>query len=149
MRGSHDLVLCIGRVLLCLLFITAGFDKLFIIDAFAANMAGKGMPVPWLFPIMAIVIELGGGLVLALGIETRILAVLFAIYVVVASLISHPFWTMTDPARAANEIHFYKNVAIIGGFVLLAATGGGRFSVDALGLLPWRAGSRRSQAGQY
>ena len=142
MRGTHDLVICLGRILLCVLFITAGFGKLFTIDAFAANMASKGMPFPALFPIIAIVIELGGGVVLALGVETRVLAVLFAIYVAVASLISHPFWTMTDPARAANAIHFYKNIAIIGGFLLLAATGGGRYSVDALGILPWR-GPRR------
>ena len=142
MRGSPDFALLVGRFCLCLLFIVSGFNKIAIMSGFAAAMAAKGLPYPDLIAILAIVIELGGGLVLALGIETCLLAVLFAAYVVVATLISHAFWTLGDPAaRAANALNFYKNISIIGGFLTLAVIGGGRYSVDAFlnnrGLRPW------------
>jgi putative oxidoreductase len=132
MPRSAPVVLLAARVLLALLFITAGFGKISTGAAFAAAMARKGMPLAGAFPVLAVAIELGGGLVLLAGFRTRLLAVLFAVYVVVATVISHAFWAMDDPAqRAANAIHFYKNLAIIGGFLLLYVTGGGDLSLDA------------------
>ena len=139
MRGSQDAVLAIGRICLALIFIVSGFNKMFTMPAFAAMMARKGMPLAEITPILAVIIELGGGLVLAIGLETRLMATLFAMYVVAATLISHSFWTMDDPAlRAANAVHFYKNIAIIGGFLLLTATGGGLYSLDGRGIRLWK-----------
>jgi len=129
----RDVVLLVARLLLCLIYIVFGFGKIFTISGFAAGMAAKGMPFPEVFPYLAILIELGGGIVLGFGIETGVMAVLFAIYTLATGLIGHPFWTMDDPgARTANAINFYKNLAMIGGFLLLAVSGGGRFSLDAL-----------------
>ena len=63
------------------------------------------------------------------------MAILFIFYTIAATLISHRFWASPDAAtQGADLINFFKNLAIIGGFVLLFAEGGGRYSVDA-----WRA----------
>ena len=68
------------------------------------------------------------------GLQTRYAAVLIAVFTVVATAISHRYWEFSDAGRRAQEVNFMKNVSIIGGFVLLAAVGGGRFSIDTL----WR-----------
>jgi putative oxidoreductase len=85
---------------------------------------------------VAIVIEFFGGLALILGVWTRPLAVLLGLYTLASVIIGHPFWTMSDPAaHYGNEINFYKNISILGGFLLLYITGAGGYSVDArLGL---------------
>ena len=80
---------------------------------------------------MAIVVEVPVALAVALGVWTRPLALLLALYTLGTALIGHPFWTMEGAARYANAINFYKNVSIIGGFLLLYVTGAGRYSVDA------------------
>jgi putative oxidoreductase len=66
--------------------------------------------------------------------EVRYVALLMVAFVIVATLISHRFWEFDGAARRAQEINFSKNVAIIGGFVLLNAGGGGRFAMERL----WR-----------
>ena len=120
-----------GRAGLAILFIVSGYGKLYTGDAFGQAMAARGIPGAPLLPTLAIVIELGGGFVLLFGAKTRLMAVLFAIYTLVATLIAHTFWLDTVPAvRSANLLHFDKNLAIIGGFLLLATVGGGAFSID-------------------
>lgn len=122
-----------GRAAIASLFISSGFGKIYKAPAFAAAMAAKGMPVPELFPYLAILIELVGGLVLLAGFKTRTLALLFIGYVTFATILAHDFWSMSEAqTRAANMLHFFKNCAIIGGFALLYVTGGGAWSVDRL-----------------
>ncbi|MGV2836675.1 hypothetical protein ACNPOQ_23365, partial [Pseudomonas shirazensis] len=55
---------------------------------------------------------------------------LFALFVVGTAMIGHPFWDMVEPARSANMTQFFKNMSIVGGLLLLAVTGAGRFSLD-------------------
>ena len=80
---------------------------------------------------MAIVVEVFVALAVVLGAWTRPLALLIALYTLGTGLIGHHFWTMEGAARYANAINFYKNISIIGGFLLLYVTGPGRYSVDA------------------
>ena len=65
------------------------------------------------------------------GAWTRPLSLLLALYTLATALIGHHFWTMDGTDRTANAINFYKNVSIIGGFLLLYVTGPGKYSVDA------------------
>ena len=96
-------------------------------------MAAYGLPFPNTLPWIEIVINFGGGMVLLAGIRTRLMAVLFIAFVIVAALAAHHFWTMTVPAeRAGHFTNFWKDIAIIGGLVMLATMGGGRYSVDRL-----------------
>jgi putative oxidoreductase len=66
-----------------------------------------------------------------LGVLTRPLALLLALYTLGTALIAHHFWTMEGGDRYANAINFYKNISIIGGLLLLYVTGAGKYSVDA------------------
>ena len=67
-----------------------------------------------------------------MGFRTRYASLLMILFVIVATGISHRFWEFADAARRAQESQFFKNLSIIGGFLLLFVTGGGRFSLDAL-----------------
>jgi putative oxidoreductase len=121
-----------ARLLIAQLFLIFGFDKLIHYSATVGYMAQTGAPLPPLSATIAVVAEFGGAILLILGAFTRPLAVLLAIYTLGAAIIGHHFWTMTGLERYLNEINFFKNVSIIGGLVLLAAYGAGRFSVDGL-----------------
>ena len=81
--------------------------------------------------LVAIPLEVIIALAVAVGLWTRPLALLLALYTLGTALIGHPFWTMEGAARYANAINFYKNISIVGGFLLLYVTGAGRYSVDA------------------
>ena len=96
-----------------------------------AFMSQEGAPVPPLAAVVAIVMEFFGSIAIILGVFTRPLAVLLALYTLATALIGHHYWTMTGAAAAGNMINFYKNVSIIGGFLLLYVTGAGRYSIDA------------------
>jgi putative oxidoreductase len=76
-------------------------------------------------------VEFFGGLAILLGAWTRCAALLMIVFVIVATAISHRYWEFADAAaRRMQQSHFAKNLTIIGGFVLMLVTGGGRFSVD-------------------
>jgi putative oxidoreductase len=142
----RDEALLIARILLALLFLTFGWSKITDYSGTVAYMTQTGLPLPSLAALVATVIEFFGAIALILGVWTRPLAVLFGLYTLASAFIGHPFWTLSDPsAHYGNMINFYKNVSILGGFLLLYITGAGRYSVDArLGLAD--APPPRSQA---
>ena len=86
-------------------------------------------PLPQVAAVVAIVMELFVGLALLIGFRVRVLALAMLVFVAGTSLIGHPFWTMTGDSRDLNQVQFLKNLAIMGGLLLLSITGPGRFSV--------------------
>jgi uncharacterized membrane protein YphA (DoxX/SURF4 family) len=88
-------------------------------------------PVPALAAAVAIFMEVPVAIAIVVGVFTRPSAILLAFYTLGAALIAHHYWTMTGAAQLDNMIHFYKNVSIMGGFLLLYVTGPGKYSVDA------------------
>src|SRR5262249_61024194 len=64
------------------------------------------------------------------GFKTRWIAWAFVAWLIVVTYVAHPFWTMDGQPRGLNMVNFYKNLAIIGGYLLLATAGGGRYSAD-------------------
>ena len=114
-----------GRILLALLFIPAGFGKIGGFAATAGYAASKGVPLPELAIAIAIFVELGLGLLLLVGFQTRWAALGMAFFTFVISFIFHP---LSDPSQAQS---FFKNMAIVGGLVSVAAWGAGAWSVDA------------------
>jgi putative oxidoreductase len=124
-------VILAARILLAILFLIFGWNKLTDYSGTMAYMQMTGDPVPPLSAVVAIIVELFGGLAILLGILTRPLAVLMAVYAIVTALIGHHYWTMTGMARFEAEINFFKNVSIAGGFLLLYVTGAGGYAVDA------------------
>ena len=115
----------IGRILLALLFIPAGTSKITGFAGTTGFIASKGVPLPEVAAAAAIGIELGLGLLLLMGFQTRWAALGIAFFTVVVSFIFHPFWS--DPAQAQA---FFKNIAVVGGLLTIAAWGAGAWSVD-------------------
>jgi len=130
-----DVVLLLGRVLMAAIFLNSGFHKLMGLDGFAGYLAGHGLAVG-AYPVAALAacIEFFGSLCVLLGLGTRYAAALLAAFTLVAALIAHRFWEISDPAMYVNQMnHFMKNVTIIGGFLVLYAMGPGRLSIDRRG----------------
>jgi putative oxidoreductase len=127
--GTTDIVLLIGRILVGWIFVRSGYGKLFTLDTYAATFPGRGLPTALVY--LAVPVEFFGGLALMFGLATRYLAVVMAIFVVVASVSSHAYWNLTDAAlRRAQDSNFYKNMAILGGIFFLFVCGAGRLSLD-------------------
>lgn len=130
-ESARNEVLLLARVLLALLFLIFGFDKITDFPGTVQYMVHVGAPLPTLAAVVAIVMEFFVSIAIILGAYTRPLAVLLALYTVGTALIGHHYWTMTGMAHFENEINFYKNISIIGGLLLLYLTGAGRYSFDA------------------
>lgn len=122
--------LLLARVLLMLLFVLFGWSKLTGFAGTVGYMASQGLPLPTLAAAVVVLMEFFVGLAIALGFFTRPLALLLALYTLGTALIGHAYWSMDNAERMANMIHFYKNLAIIGGLLLLSFTGPGKYSLD-------------------
>ncbi len=118
-----NVVALIGRVLLSAIFIYFGAMKLLYFPATIGVMSSEHLPLPWAAAIVAVVVELLGGLAILLGIRTRAVAAILAVYCVVTALIAH-----TNFDDLNQTINFMKNISMAGGFLQLLAWGGGRYS---------------------
>jgi putative oxidoreductase len=130
MNGTRDLAALVGRVLLAVLFIISGYGKIGGFDGTVQALAGKGMPLPTVAAAIALAIEFLGGLMLAVGWKARWVAVVIVLFTIAASFLFHDFWNLADAARRTNQVMFMKNIAIIGGLLMVVAFGPGRYSVD-------------------
>lgn len=136
-----DALSLVSRILLSAVFIAYGYLAFSDVGAWinfnqAAlkrffDMVGGGMAPPSWFGYLIATIQLVGGLAILVGLRTRWVAYAFVVYLILVVFFAHNFWDMQGAARGANMAHFYKNFAIIGGFLLLAIHGPGRYSVDA------------------
>src|SRR3954468_5116165 len=141
----NDLALLIGRVAMASLFLPSGLLKAMNLQAFIYNVDGRSVPFsPVLAPLGAAV-EFLGGLALLLGVQVRLASVLLLVFTVLATLIAHRFWNYAPgAAHQMQQISFFKNVAIVGGFVFLAAHGGGRYCLEQV----WRRDRRTRPVGR-
>jgi putative oxidoreductase len=115
----------IGRVLVAAIFAYFGYLKLVGFHGTVGYFAKLGFPLPEVSAVLAIAFELGGGALLILGLKTRWVALALAVYTDVATLVAHRYWSY-PPDQAFNQMsHFYKNVSLIGGLILLATFGPG------------------------
>ena len=120
----------LGRIFLALLFVVSGIGKITGYAGTAAVMASKGLPVVDILLPLTIAVELGGGLLLALGWKARWAAAALFLFLIPTTLIFHQFWGIDPKLVQMQKIHFLKNVAIMGGMLLVLATGAGAWSVD-------------------
>jgi putative oxidoreductase len=126
---KNELIL-VARILLMVLFVMFGWSKLTGFSGTVAFMASSGVPAPELSTIIAVAMELVVGIALVVGFHTRLLALLLALYTLGTAIVGHHYWNMTGAVQYDNMIHFYKNISIIGGLMLLCVTGAGKYSVD-------------------
>ncbi len=127
---SRDLALLVGRLLLAALFIFSGYAKIGGFEGTAAFIASKGLPLPQLGAALTIALELGGGLLIAVGFKTRWAALALALFLVPLTVIFHAYWSAPAAQASADYIAFWKNMSILGGMLVLWAAGPGRWSVD-------------------
>ncbi len=120
-KASADLA---GRIAISVLFILAGVNKIQYFDGNAQYMSAFGLP-EFLLPAV-IALELLGALAIILGVQTRIVALILAGFTAATAVIFH-----NNLSDQIQFLMFFKNIAIAGGFLLLAAHGAGKYSVDA------------------
>jgi putative oxidoreductase len=114
-----------GRILLAYIFVLSGFGKIMKFAGTAGFMASKGMPMAEALLVGAIIVELIGGLMLAVGWKARWAAWAIFLFIIPATVIFHPVWS--DPGQM---IQFNKNLAIMGGMLYVAFMGPGKLSLD-------------------
>ncbi|MBV8890313.1 MAG: DoxX family protein [Alphaproteobacteria bacterium] len=126
MSERENLALLIGRVLMSAIFLSGGWAKLLAPAATKAMLASHALPVVDLAWVIAVVVELGGGLLLLFGLFTRATGLVLAAWCVATALIAHAH--LSDRMQ---EINFMKNMAMTGGFLYVFAFGAGAWSLDA------------------
>ena len=129
-KSLQNIAPAIGRVLIAVLFISAGYGKIAGYEGTAGYMEMMGVP-GGLLPLV-ILLELGGGLLLVVGYQTRLVAFLLGGFTVIAGVLFHliPSSGMEGMAAQNEMIHFWKNMAIAGGLGFVFTYGAGILSVD-------------------
>jgi putative oxidoreductase len=125
-------VIFIARIALAVRFLWGGVVKVLGYAGFVGYLHAKGVPFAEIGAPIATAIEVIGGLLLVVGFLIRPLGILMAVYMLIAAVLGHDFWNVVDPAMQRDMvIHFWKNIGISGGFLLLYVTGAGALSIDA------------------
>lgn len=123
-------VALVARIALALIFITSGWSKINNFAGTVGYMTNAGVPMVQLLLVLTIIIELGGGLLLAVGWKARWAALAFAIWIVPVSLVFHAFWSAAPEQAQMQTIQFMKNVSIFGGMLMVFAFGPGALALD-------------------
>ncbi|HEX7927050.1 MAG TPA: DoxX family protein [bacterium] len=121
----------VGRLLLSSIFVLIGVGKLYGWNGFAQYMDAKHLPAIPVLLTMSIAVEIAGGSALLVGWRARSAALLLIAYLVPVTLQFHNFWALTDAQAQVELVNFLKNIAIMGGLLMVAAFGPGPFSVDS------------------
>ena len=130
MNDQKDWAALLGRMLLALLFVISGFGKIPGFQGTVGHIAAKGLPLPEVLAALAVLVELGGGIAIALGWKTRWVAAAMILFLLVITPIFHNFWAAPPDQAIIQQTNFMKNVSILGGFLILFAFGPGRYSID-------------------
>lgn len=120
----------VGRILLALMFVMAGFSKLGNIGGTAGYIASGGLPFPMLLAVAVGLLELVGGLALAVGFKARWAALALGLFTILASVLFHKFWAVPADQQMVQQLMFMKNLAVAGGMFIVAALGAGPLSID-------------------
>jgi putative oxidoreductase len=128
----NDALIFCARLLLSTLFLIFGWRKLRDFSGTVSQIVQLGAPMPALAVALAIFMELPVALAVAVGALVRPAATLLVLYTLGTALIGHPYWRIKGADKIASMDGFFKDLCIIGGFLLLYITGAGKYSMDAL-----------------
>jgi putative oxidoreductase len=126
MNKDNPYIGAVGRFLTAGLFLISGLGKIAAHALTQGFIASAGLPFPFLAYLVVIVIEVGGGILLILGYQSRIVASVMAVFTVAAALGFHHNF-----ADQNAMVHFLKNISITGGLLQIVALGAGSFSMDS------------------
>jgi putative oxidoreductase len=130
MKNYENVLNLLGRIAIAVLFLPAGVNKLIGMEGTAGYFASLGLPAVAVLIWVVIAIEILGGLALILGYQTRFVAISLAIFTLLASIVGHAFWAAPVDAAFITQLLFFKNIAVIGGLLVLASSGAGSISID-------------------
>lgn len=130
MNHGSDVLALLGRVLLAAVFVYSGLGKLTGFQGAVGYIASAGLPMPQVLAVASIIVEFIGGLALLIGFRARWAALVFVLFIIVITPIFHNFWSGAAAGAMNQQINFTKNIAIIGGMLMVMAFGPGRYSVD-------------------
>jgi putative oxidoreductase len=119
-----------GRILLALIFVVSGIGKISGFEGTVGYIASKGLPLPQLAAVAAIIVELGAGILLVIGWQARWAATALFLFLIPTSLLFHNFWAYSGSQAQMDQIQFMKNLCIMGGMLYVMAFGAGAFSLD-------------------
>ena len=136
-------VMTLGRFLLVLFFLIDGATKAMDVDGAAAVIAGKGFPQAHLLVALAIIVEVGGSLLLIFNRFTVPAALALAAFCFATGFVFHNFWVEVDAARFASQFdQFMKYVALAGAFLTVAAMP----SLETIAVIRHRVGQLERQS---
>lgn len=120
----------VGRILLAAIFIWAGLGKLGGFAGTVGYIQSAGLPAAQLLAVIAMVIELGGGLLLVLGWKARWAAAALFVFCLVAAIFFHAFWAAAPDQAYMQQVQFMKNLAMMGGLLYVVVHGSGPLSLE-------------------
>jgi len=120
----------VARLLMAALFLPAGIGKLTGFAGTVGYITSVGMPMPTVAAAIAAAVEVLGSLALIFGVGTRVAALVLAFFTLVASFFFHAYWAVPADQQMITQLLFFKNVAVVGGLLALAAFGAGAWSID-------------------
>jgi len=120
-----------ARLLFVVFFLPAGIGKLTGFAGTVGYIASVGLPLPAVGAALALTVEIVGSLALLAGFGTRIVALVLAAFTLVASFFFHAYWAVPADQMYVTQLLFFKNIAVVGGLLALAANGAGAWSLDA------------------
>ena len=120
----------LGRLLIAALFLLSGMSKVSAFDTTVAFIAGKGLPLAEAGAVCAAIAEIGGGILLLIGFQTRVAALGLLFFTFAATILFHDFWNAADADVRQQVTMFVKNSAIAGGLIYVASFGAGPLSLD-------------------
>lgn len=129
--SNYDLALLIGRVAMTPLFLISAYYKIMQWPGIVGMLTAQGAPMPLVGGYVAIGAETILPLLIIIGLWTRWASIGLILYVLGTCFIGHRFWELTGPAQVGQVLAFFKNIALCGGFLILAFTGPGRHAVSA------------------
>jgi len=119
-----------GRILIALIFLMSGAAKVAGFAGTVGYIASKGLPMPTAGAVAAIIVELGGGLMLVIGWQARLAAATMFAFTFLAAIFFHAFWAASPDQVQNTLIHFMKNISMMGGLLYVVIHGSGPLSVD-------------------
>lgn len=122
----------LGRILIALIFVSAGISQFGAIDATSANMASHGIPYAGYLVWGVVALELVGGIMLIVGLLARLVSAAFFFYTLTLAVLFHPYWAFTGEAARTQHAFFFGHLAMMGGMLFVVAFGAGPLSIDAL-----------------
>jgi putative oxidoreductase len=129
-NGINNELILAARLLLATLFLIFGWRKLRDYSGTISQMVQLGVPMPALAAAVATFMELPVAFAVAVGAFARPSALLMFFYTLGTALIGHRYWAIKGADRVDSMDGFYKNLSIMGGFLLLYMTGAGKYSID-------------------